>query len=148
MVPTANYNGNYTTSPFQFRPFDIQRHHVEVNGMRYPTVEREMNFTTGQIVWAFYEQMRNLGYAFNNASCGLTLEEFADNHTIFVFDMTANAKNDTCFELMKKGTTSYHARFRAAIPAGGVTMIIRGDFDSIIKVDNNRQVTNDLTIGC
>jgi hypothetical protein len=146
MVATNSYNGQYTTSPFNFRPFDIQRHHVEINGVRYPSVETEMNFPDDQFAVAYYETMRNCGYAFNNSSCGITMAQFQKGHTIFTWDLTANAKNDTCFELMRKGTTSYHARFRTAIPAGGVTMIFKGEFDSIIKIDKNRQITSDLTV--
>jgi hypothetical protein len=146
MVTTPSYNGTYTTNPFNFKPFGIMRHHVEINGVRYPSVENDMNFADGEYAVAYYETMRNCGYAFSNASCGITMEQFREGHTIFTWDLTANAKNDTCFELMRKGTTSYHVRFREGIPAGGMTMIFKGEFDSIIKIDRNRQVTSDLTV--
>ena len=146
MVATNAYNGDYTLSPFNFQPFGIQKHQVEVNGVRYPTVDREMNIAANDYTWAYYELMRNLGYNFNNGSCGITLEQFRNGATIFNWDLTANNKNDTCFELMKRGTTSYHARFRAAIPAGGVTMIFKGDYDAIIKVDGSRSVHTDRAI--
>jgi len=146
MVATGAYNGSYTTSPFNFQPFNIQTHHIEVNGIRYPAVQRDMDFANNDYTWAYYEFMRNLGYAFTNSSCGITLDMYRTGWTIFDWDLTSNAKNDTCFELMKRGTTSYHVRFRQAIPAGGVTLVFKGDFDAIIKVDGARQVTSDRTI--
>jgi hypothetical protein len=91
--------------------------------------------------------MRNCGFAFSNITNGITAEDYrAKGFTIFTWNLTSNLQNDNYFELIKSGTTSYHARFRTQIPLGGVSMIFYAEYDSLLKIDRHRQVTTDLTI--
>ena len=147
MVANENYTGSFITNPFDFQPYEIEKHHIEYNGIRNPTNDVYMDFANNHHIMAYYMMMRNCGFAFTNMTNGITPEDYrVRGFTIFTWNLTSNAQNDNCFELIKPGTTSYHVRFRAAIPAGGVTMIFYAEHDSILKIDKHRQVTSDLTI--
>ena len=50
------------------------------------------------------------------------------------------------FELIKSGTTTLRLQFDEAVPAGGIEMVILGEFDQMILVDYNRRVISDSTL--
>lgn len=145
MVGTAAYNGDFSTSPFNFKGFDLRNHYIEWNGVRTSSAEYDMDFAS-RYVLPYYDTCHATGVSFTNASNGLTLSRFKSGSTIFVWNLTSNLQNDACFELLKYGTTSYHAKFAQPIPHGGITLIFYGEVDSLMKIDYTRSVTTDLTI--
>lgn len=51
------------------------------------------------------------------------------------------------FRTIGSGTTSVHAKFIDPVPAGGVEMIVMGEFDQMVIIDYNRRVLLDSNIG-
>jgi hypothetical protein len=66
--------------------------------------------------------------------------------TFFVVPLTSTLDDSCGLELMRSGTTSIRLQFNEEIPAGGVEMIVLGEFDQLIMIDYNRHVVSDSQI--
>ena len=146
MLARADFDGNPTSSPFNFQPFDIENIRIDWNGLSNPSVPYELDFPNDHYGRAYYDMQMACGNVFTPMSNGITMQMFKDGWTIFVFNLTSNLEDEKCFELIRQGTTSLHAKFRTQIPAGGVTMLVYAEFDSLMMIDKNRTVTTDLTV--
>ena len=65
---------------------------------------------------------------------------------IYVFNLNKSGENDSGFDLITEGTTAVKIIFSTQIPAGGVSLICYGEFDSLLMLDKNRSITSDMTI--
>ena len=88
-----------------------------------------------------------LGMANSAHSMDISLKRFNSGWTFFVIPLTSTLDDSCGFELLKSGTTTLRLQFDAPVPAGGIEMIIPGEFDQMILVDQNRRVITDSTLG-
>ena len=78
-------------------------------------------------------------------SMDISLKRYNSGLTFFVIPPTLD---DSCgFELLRSGTTTLRLQFDDLVPAGEIEMIILGEFDQMILVDQNRRVITDSTLG-
>jgi hypothetical protein len=132
LVSSAAFNGDYALSPFNFTPFGIRELSIHAGGQIYPPVPYDWNFTDGLYSRAFIDFYEALGQANSERTCDISWEQYARGWTIFVVPLTSSLDDSCGFELLRSGTTSIHMKFSAAIPAGGVEMIVLGEFDQLI----------------
>jgi hypothetical protein len=142
------FNGNIALSPFNFKPFNLRSIAVHAGGYIYPQVPYALNFTNGHCVRAYIDMYEALGAANSDRSFDLSLQKFrSGGWTFFVIPLTSTL-DDTCgFELLRAGTTTIRLEFSEPIPAGGVELIILGEFDQMFMIDYNRRVVSDSTLG-
>lgn len=146
-VASAAFNGDLGLSPFNFKPYWIRELTVQAGGQIYPPVPYNWDFDEGQYVRAYVDFYEALGLANSDRSCDISWEQYGNGWTIFVVPLTSTL-DDTCgFELLRAGTTSIHAKFNGNVPAGGIEMIVLGEFDQLAHIDFNRRVLLDSTIG-
>nr|CAD2188835.1 unnamed protein product [Meloidogyne enterolobii] len=88
-----------------------------------------------------------LGMANSDRSIDISMPRFKDGWTFFVIPLTSTLDDSCGFELLKSGTTSVRLEFNTPIPAGGVEMIILGEFDQMIMIDYNRHIVTDSNLG-
>lgn len=145
MVDRDDFDGNRGTSPFNFKHNHLREIRIDWNGMSNPNVAYDLDFENYSFARPYFDMQQSCGYAFSPLSNGITMKMFRAGWTILVFNLTTNLEDEKCFELIRQGTTSLHARFSQAIPAGGVNMLIYAEFDQLMMIDKNRTVTTDLT---
>ena len=87
-----------------------------------------------------------LGMANSSNSMDNSLKQFNSGWTFFVIPLTSTLDDSCGFELIKSGTTTLRLQFDEAVPAGGIEMVILGEFDQMILVDYNRRVISDSTL--
>ena len=80
-------------------------------------------------------------------SVDISLKQFSFGWTFFVIPLTSTLDDSCGFELLKSRTTTLRLQFDAPVPAGRIEMIILGEFDQMILVDQNRRVITDSTLG-
>lgn len=147
LVENSAFNGNYRLSPFNFRPFDIRDISVHAGGLIYPIVPYKFEFTQDAFVRAFVDMYEALGVANSERSFDISMDQFKSGWTFFVVPLTSTLDDSTGYELLRSGTTSIRATFNSPIPAGGVEMIVLGEFDQLVMIDYNRHIVSDSKIG-
>ena len=65
---------------------------------------------------------------------------------MFVFDLSPDGPDCSHWDMASEGTTSLDINFGAPLPQGGIDVIIYAEFDSLIMIDNNREVYTDYTV--
>ena len=80
-------------------------------------------------------------------SMDISQKQFGAGWTFFIIPLTSTLDDSCGFELLRSGTTTLRLQFDAPVPAGGLEMIILGEFDQMILVDQNRHVITDSTLG-
>ncbi|KAH7702048.1 Protein F19G12.2 [Aphelenchoides avenae] len=147
-LPTANYEGSLATSPFDFANMDIREVSVSANGVSYPNVPYDLEWTdASRFTRAYHDMVEAVGLANSADSNGISLEKFRSGWPIFVFNTSCSQEpNDQSFDLLKSGTVMIHVKFKTAVPAGGCYMVVYGESDSLMMIDAARTVTTDLTV--
>ncbi|KAK2186424.1 hypothetical protein NP493_200g01020 [Ridgeia piscesae] len=92
---------------------------------------------------------------FPNASCidndfnvsqdegnDLTRSDFGNGYTFFVFDLTTDACDGSCFHLVKRGKFRVEIHFATAL-AQTVNVVAYGEFEAVLEIDKNRNVVFD-----
>jgi hypothetical protein len=106
-----------------------------------------LDYTKGRYVRPFNEMNDALGFNNTLESNGITFAQFGNTHCLYVFNLTNSGEDQPgLFDLIKNGSTSVQIKFNAAVPAGGITMIVLGEMDSLIMLDKNRTISSDTTI--
>lgn len=147
LVESDAFNGNAKKSPFNFKPFTIRELTVQAGGQLYPTVPYNFDFDNNFFARGFLDMYEALGFANTDRTCNISWKQFASGWTIFLVPLTATLDDSCGFELLRSGTTSVHAKFIDPVPAGGVEMIVMGEFDQMVIIDYNRRVLLDSSIG-
>jgi hypothetical protein len=146
LVANGAFNGQLALSPFNFKPYAIREISVHAGGQIYPAVPHRMDFSGAAYIRPFVDMYEALGMANSERSMDITLDQFRDGWTIFVVPMTSTLDDSCGFELLRSGTTSIRLAFNEAIPAGGVEMVVLGEFDQLIMIDYNRHIVSDSKI--
>jgi hypothetical protein len=146
LVAKNAFNGDLKLSPFNFKAYDIRDISVHAAGHIYPAIPYRMDFTRGQCMRPFVDMYESLGAANAERSFDISLEQFMNGWTFFVVPLTSTLDDSCGLELMRSGTTSIRLQFNEEIPAGGVEMIVLGEFDQLIMIDYNRHVVSDSQI--
>jgi hypothetical protein len=146
-VANGDYIGDLARSPFNFQPFNIREISIIANGRVYPNAPYDLDYTSKRYVRPFNDMNDATGFSNTLESNGITFAQYGTTHCLYVFNLT-NSGDDQAglFDLIKNGTTSVQIKFNAAVPAGGITMIVLGEMDSLIMLDKNRTISSDTTI--
>lgn len=75
---------------------------------------------------------------------GISPHHFKNGWAIYVF-VLAPDYNAEGFDLIRAGTTSITVRFNPKTTEG-INMVVYGDFDSLLLLDKNRQITSDQSL--
>ena len=147
LVANADYVGNLATSPFKFKPFNVREISIVANGRTYPQAAYDLDYPNSKYVRAFTDMNDAIGFNNSLESNGITLSQYAATHCIYVFNLT-NSGDDQggMFDLIRSGSTNVCIKFRTAVPAQGVMLIVMGEADSLVMLDKNRSITTDTTI--
>lgn len=147
LVAHDAFNGGYGKAPFNFQPFSLRSICAHAGGYIYPQVPYSLDFTNSHFVRAFVDLYEALGTANSERSFDISLEKFSNGWTFFSIPMTSTLDDSCGFELLRSGTTTLRLQFSEPIPAGGVEMVVLGEFDQMILIDYNRRVISDSTLG-
>nr|CAD2162544.1 unnamed protein product [Meloidogyne enterolobii] len=147
LVSNNDYVGAIDRSPFNFQPFNIREISIIANGRSYPQAPYDLDFPNGKFARAFNDMNEAIGFSNSLESNGISFEQYAYTHCIFVFNLTNSGEDQSgLFDLIRNGTTAVNIKFSRPIPEGGVMLIVMGEADSLIMLDKNRTITSDTTI--
>ena len=148
LVNHKNYRGMPTLSPWKFEHFNLRDISINANGLNYPAIQYNMKYSGDQKSYlrAYLDLMTNTVNG-ENTTNGITIEQFLDGWNLYIIPM--NPSLDNCcggYDLLRNGTTTIHLVFNELIPNEGVTMIVIGEFEQLLQIDQNRMVISDGTV--
>ena len=147
LLAHSAFDGALKHSPFNFKPFGLRSISVHAGGYIYPQIPYNLDFDKGHFTRAYIDMFEALGLANSSSSMDISMSKFNSGWTFFVIPLTSTLDDSCGFELLRSGTTTIRLQFDQPIPAGGVEMVILGEFDQMVLVDYNRRVISDSTLG-
>nr|CAD2168534.1 unnamed protein product [Meloidogyne enterolobii] len=146
LISNKAFNGDFGLSPFNFQPYDLRDISVHTGGHIFPLAAYKLKFKDNLFVRAFVDLYEALGVANSDRSIDISMDKFKSGWTFFVIPLTSTLDDSCGFELLKSGTTSIRLEFNTPIPAGGVEMIVLGEFDQMLMIDYNRHIVSDSNL--
>ncbi len=138
-VDAEAYHGNYKKSPFNFQNFNIDEVSVSAAGQVYPAKPLALDFESNKYTRAFIQLFEGLGISDDNKGNGITFTKFKNGHCIFAFDLSPDEDDGgDHWDLVKEGATTVNIHFANAIPAGGIEVLVYGEFDNLLTIDHTR----------
>lgn len=146
LVGNKAYNGHISKDPFNFKHFNLSELVVHANGYTYPhhaqVAEWDPLFRKCVIP---FQDMQDATMQSPNTTNGITLDMFEDGWCMHVVSLTSTLEDSEGFELIKNSATTVQLKFSRPIPEdeGGVQLLVIGEFDQILSIDQNRVVISD-----
>ena len=148
MVNNHSYNGHIAKNPFNFQPFDVREISLNVGGVVHPTFSYNMRWVDlpKSFIRAYSDMQDATMLEPLNTTNGISLPQFIDGWTFFVFPLSPTLEDNNWMELAQTNSTTLTVRFNRPIPDPGVSLICIGEFDQVIYIDQNRNVATDGTV--
>jgi hypothetical protein len=145
LVASDALRGTYATSPFNFQPFGMTEIKITCGTTTVPSTPYTFDFATNRCIRAFVQLFEGLGFAGDDKGNGIDFASFKSGCCLFVFELGADGSDSSHWELTREGTVSLDIQFGAALPVGGVEVIIYAENDNLLMINKNRQTFTDYT---
>jgi hypothetical protein len=144
-VASEDFHATVEQSPFNFQHFNVQQISVEVDGQSFPTKPYNADFDSKQYLECYDGMLDALSQKCSpNGEWSVSREDYAQGYTIFGFDLTPGGSGLGPLTLIKQGNLSVSVSFAKAL-AKPVMMISFMVYDSLLEINNHRQVLADFT---
>lgn len=145
MVTSKAYNGSRDKNPFNFQHFDLQRFNISVNGTQIPSQPLEFDFTNKQkgvlSTRGYNTLFSGTGIHYYDKGHQITKELYDNGHFMLAFDLTSDKSyNSLCLNSLNHGNIRIEGRFSTQLKEA-VTCLVYCEFDSVVRIDKNRVVT-------
>jgi hypothetical protein len=131
-------NGDWAKDPFKFKNFDVKRIGLDVDGNAVPSKAIEINFSENTFAHAYHNLAVATGKAFGGGGDhGITMKRFAENSSVFMFDLTPDACEGSGSHLINFGSLTLEVTFGTALPAT-VSVFAYLERDELYKFDNEK----------
>lgn len=144
MVDNDAYTGTRNLNPFEFKHNNISRFNLLINGVQSPQEPIEFNYTDidAPISTRGYQSLfKDTGIHYFDRGHQIDKAFFDGGCFILACDLTSDRAQEmgVCSNLLNQGTVRIEAQFRKVLPKT-VTCLVYCEYDSIIKIDKNRNV--------
>ena len=142
MVPNAQFRGSYSTNPFDYQKFDLERIEI-VRGNGLPIAGTPID--TEDNTRLYYNTMTALG--FKNGGNKISLDGF-ENKYMSTFDLTSSqeaSKNLTLFPELTGAPITLKLLFSKALPEA-VEIFLIGERFSQVFIDSSRNIAKNQTL--
>ena len=144
LVPNDVFNGKQTEEVFKFKHFDLKALEVTVDGENVCGTPLQLNFGNQHYMRAYDGLFHAFNKSYHDTGIDITYEDFKDKYPLFCFDLTADGCGNSGghFELHKQGNLRLKLHFNNPLTET-ISMIVYGEFESIIEINKNREVVTD-----
>ena len=143
MTTNKAFNGDYTCSPFRYRPFNISKLSLNVNGRSCPSRPYVFNFSNSGIGKEYSRAFRALssitGPDYVTKGNGISRKMFEDGYTMIPFTINEEYSNDT-LSLNHEGSIQLEMEFSIAT-SEVINVILYIEYENIITIGKQGEVT-------
>lgn len=144
-IETAAFNGTVDRNPFNFQSFNYTHLAVYLDYVSVPQKPFECDFPNGQYIRAYNSLFE--GCNINHADIGnnISRSDYPNGYALVAVDLTPDLNSSAPhISLPKTGSLRIDVRFSAPL-AASITAVIFAEFDSLIEIDKNRNITTDYS---
>ena len=144
MVPNDVFNGKVSTDPYTFKHYKIKTLEVTVDGENMCGTPLSLDFENRKYMRAYDGLFHAFNKSYNDTGTDISYEDFKNKYPLFCFDLTADGCGNSGdhFELMKQGNLRLKLHFDDPL-AETITVIAYGEFESVLEINQNREVVLD-----
>ena len=144
LVDIDGYNGSYLKRPFSFHHNHVVYIASYIDGLQHPMIGYKPDFSNGLATREYLALFQSLNQNYTDSLCSLSYQEYLDKNTIFAFnfspDLSSGSSADTHVNPIHYGTLRLAIKFKTAL-ISPINVLMFCEFDNIIEIDENRQVT-------
>lgn len=148
-VEDAAYRGSYLSQPYNFKGFDINHLSFTINGQIYPRTPYTPNFKKKLVMREYYSFLQAFNQDTYTPVLRLSMEDYLAGHVFFAYNFAPDLGDGCGFggylSLIQTGSLGMHIRF-VTPPATPFTAIVFAEFDNMIEIDKNLQVSADYVV--
>ena len=138
-VDADAYHGTYGKSPFNFKNFAIDEISITAAGQTYPAKPLTCDFVDNHYTRAFVQLFEGLGISDDDKGNTVDLIKFKYGICVFAFDLSPDEDDSSDhWDLIKEGATTVNIHFQNATPAGGIEVLVYGEFDNLLTINHTR----------
>uniref|UniRef100_A0A914ZCA8 Uncharacterized protein n=1 Tax=Panagrolaimus superbus TaxID=310955 RepID=A0A914ZCA8_9BILA len=138
LVDARAFNGEIGKSPFAFEPHYLQSIQIRADGKHVPSYPYKMNWNENDYIRAYKDLSDTTEHS-------ITLAKYETHSAFYGLDLQLD-HNKEIVELQKTGSTYISLNFSVPVPVNGLQLVIYGEFDSILALDDNRQITKGISV--
>ncbi|CAK1598876.1 unnamed protein product [Parnassius mnemosyne] len=145
-VNNSAFNGSLTKNPFNFENYGINSFSLYIDGQQIPSKALQPSFNNSIFTSAYHTLFSGTGIHFLNEGNGISCEQYGKGYCLSAFDLTPDlsANSSTHWNLIKHGSVRIEVRFESSL-IQTINCIVYAEFDNIIEIDKNRNVTVDYS---
>ena len=144
-VDSNAYDGNKTKNPFNFKHYNINFLTLYKNGVQVPSQAYTPNFEEKQNMRSYISISETCNTFYREKSVNISADEYINGYTLWGFDLTpAHCDDEDFFHLAETGNIKLELKLPSR--AGNVTCIIYADFDDILRIAYDRNVSIDYIL--
>ena len=140
LVENTAFNGVFNRNPFNFQHFHATQVGVYVNGESTPMKALQLNFNQSRYLKGYMSLFLGTGQLFHDKGIQIQREEYPQGYTLYAFDLTPDLSTGPHVSPIRQGNLRIGIQFAQPLPVT-VNAIIYAEFDSLIEIDHNRNVT-------
>lgn len=148
LVDGDSYRGKVSKNPFNFKHFNLSEIRVVCGGESFPSYPLRLNFSKNIYLKAYNGLFEGIDYTHPNQGNGIMPYNYKGGQCIFVFDLTPDAVANDHWQLLQEGVTSLELLFANgdSFPESGIECIVYAEYDNLIMIDKDRNVSYDFSI--
>lgn len=141
---SAAVNGDYALSPFSFLHHDINYLAFDIDGVEYPRNAFTPDFERNRFMREYYTFLQSFNLDVPSVEFQIPHSKYKTS-TIFAYNFAPDLSGGCCYghvNLIKKGTFALRIKFKK-VPLMPLTALVFAEFDNIIQIDRNGEVSTD-----
>ncbi|CAK1585276.1 unnamed protein product [Parnassius mnemosyne] len=117
-----------------------------IDGQQIPSKALQPSFNNSIFTSAYHTLFSGTGIHFLNEGNGISCEQYGKGYCLLAFALTPDlsANSSTHWNLIKHGSVRIEVRFESSL-IQTINCIVYAEFDNIIEIDKNRNVTVDYS---
>ena len=141
LVRETSASGTKTQNPYNYGSYNTREVALRYDDQKF---ELKTNFGTGNTIRAYNQLFKDSGLLALGQDCDITLKEFQNGYTFFVFDLTPDrTPEDSRINLVKQGKLNIAFKFATAT-AHAISCIILSFYDNNIQLNADRLPVTDF----
>lgn len=138
------YIGDLKENPFNFRHFDVHSISAYIDGRQYPRQMLTPNFKNDLFDREYFDFHKHMNQTSTDATFVLDRKSFANGYTIFSWSFVPDQSDGPCrsgyVNPIKHGNLRVEIKLTKAFEKN-VTVLTLCEYDSILEIDGNGEVT-------
>lgn len=143
-IENKAFNGDLILNPYNFQSFNYNFLSLYLDSVQIPSTPLTPDFTKNLYTRAYHSLFSGSGIHFSDTGNCITKTDYPFGYCLAAFDLTSDlSSNESHWNIIKSGCLRFEVRFDKPL-TNTITAIIFAEFDNVIEIDINRNVSIDF----